>query len=567
MSASLMPTRDGRTLTLTISCTSDPARRATTQHLVTLHPDWTVTTQHDLDEERKSIGHDAYSSCLVFADVVVPAYRHILEVRHDQAAIRRDITGFWLNSESVGCPRWEHDHGRIADAVAHETSIEHSAGRYAHDYVLHSATERTWRALFAQLTRAARSGIDAPVPEPAQTDIPSGTRESRGLPPAPAGQDLTIEIPCTAAPGTKDGLMHPITIHPDWSVTTMHDLVAERVGREFGAWCSCLHFVDRVVPAYRDALGIILTPTQLESDGAWWQSSEPWTPDAGCEASEHQTRNLGRALAHEISPQHHAGRYGADRWMLEEHDRVVVEQYRSLMKLAGNAWAAAADQRVITDAPESVVMLWESGMLSTQIEAIARSLPSAVLPLSPAFYRQAHFEHDDIDWLCQAIGAFPDREIAEWAAHLDERTGQVDPAMLWRLWELQLSPRLAIDFIDSRIPIERLADLATRPGISAGTAARFLIDWERVGLRPTDIHYRVLEAHGSALLARPQASAVEQAVDDARRITGNLPDRTELAVMIALGADLSLIQEALRCGITAATDLRFLELIRKQGTR
>ena len=45
---------------------------------------------------------------------------------------------------------------------------------------------------------------------------------------------------CRTSPTAEDAWTHRVTIHPDWSVTTPHDLDAERVGMALGGYCSCV---------------------------------------------------------------------------------------------------------------------------------------------------------------------------------------------------------------------------------------------------------------------------------------------------------------------------------------
>ena len=84
--------------------------------------------------------------------------------------------------------------------------------------------------------------------------------------PAPLGRDLVVPVECTAMESDHFGAVHDITIHADWSVSTPHDLDAERIGRAFGGFSSCLTLVECVVPAYRHAMRFATGTESLDQD-------------------------------------------------------------------------------------------------------------------------------------------------------------------------------------------------------------------------------------------------------------------------------------------------------------
>lgn len=60
------------------------------------------------------------------------------------------------------------------------------------------------------------------------------------LPPAPGGGAVTIVVPCSTSPDFSSATTHEVTIGPTWSLTTPHDLEAERVAVAFGGYSSCV---------------------------------------------------------------------------------------------------------------------------------------------------------------------------------------------------------------------------------------------------------------------------------------------------------------------------------------
>ncbi len=70
------------------------------------------------------------------------------------------------------------------------------------------------------------------------------------LPPSPDGP-LTTQVTCRA--GTRGrSAKHDITLAADWSLTTPHDLDAERILAALGGTLSCINLNDVVVPALHE---------------------------------------------------------------------------------------------------------------------------------------------------------------------------------------------------------------------------------------------------------------------------------------------------------------------------
>ena len=68
------------------------------------------------------------------------------------------------------------------------------------------------------------------------------------LPPAPDGP-LSVEVDCST--GTRVTGRHAVRLAADWTLTTPHDLDAERVLAALGGSLSCLQLHDVVVPTLR----------------------------------------------------------------------------------------------------------------------------------------------------------------------------------------------------------------------------------------------------------------------------------------------------------------------------
>jgi hypothetical protein len=122
------PAPEGASLSLEIDCVSHPSGHVGTKHRVVIRADWTVETMHDLEAERLSRALGGWSSCLCFAESVVPAYRHSLEVMADPALMSTALVRGWWHNSNARRFHWheaDHIHRDLRSAVQHEVG-EHA---------------------------------------------------------------------------------------------------------------------------------------------------------------------------------------------------------------------------------------------------------------------------------------------------------------------------------------------------------------------------------------------------------------------------------------------------------
>lgn len=179
------PTPDGAPLDVEVPCFVVSGRMPAevpdgcARHLVTLHPDWTVTMPHDVEAERIAAALGSRSSCLDLVDVVVPAFWRGLDVllRNERVAIHRGRDGRWRVTKRVRgcCPSRPFGAGMsgAVGAARHIRSTRHLAGllRLLPWQIgpLREAAERVWGDLDgeASLVRAkADLEVEALVREP-----------------------------------------------------------------------------------------------------------------------------------------------------------------------------------------------------------------------------------------------------------------------------------------------------------------------------------------------------------------------------------------------------------------
>ena len=390
------------------------------------------------------------------------------------------------------------------------------------------------------------------------------------LPPTPDGRDLDVTIECASDASARFGAPHCVIIHTDWTVETPHDLEAERVARSFGGWSTCLTFVERVIPAYRRALQVMTNPNRLLFDGERSGTSTSRVVESDENLSEYSyprdPLSLRDAVRREIKPNVILPARTFESGMTATMIDVERSLYKELFARAGRFWAASGDPRQIDGGAEGFRELWNQGLLPTHINELARSIPRVVWPLAPQFYSHAYFDEIDFDWLAGVVNCFPEREFAEWAVTQATTWAQMPTDMVWRMYELGMSAREATDALEQRVPIESLTKLAKRPSVGGPTAARWLTIWARLGVTPSSSHYRLLEAN-RALLERPPLSMLDSTANALRKFGPDAPDRTELAVMLALTSDLGLIKDAIRGGVRAATDIHFIQMVHRRRTK
>lgn len=378
--------------------------------------------------------------------------------------------------------------------------------------------------------------------------------------PAPGGRDLVITIECTSQPGEQFGTLHTVAIHHDWTCETPHDLTAERVAQSFGGWSTCLAFADHVIPAYRRAVAFMANPDTLPThvEGPVWPTTQ--TDERAGPANTHDAVRLA------ISPDGvFPARSSVDvRSMKQTY--VKRRLYQELFAHGGRAWAASGDPHQIVGGAEGFLELWPQGLLPSHVAELARSILRTAWPLPPVLYSKMHSGEIDIDWLAAVTNCYPEREFTAWAATLESGWNRIPVETVSRLHRLGLSAHDAIGVLEERVPIETLTDLSNRSGVGGPTAARWLTVWARLGVSPSPRHYRLLEQN-RVLLERPASWMLDSATQALRRYGPGAPDRTELAVMLALTSDQGLVADAVRRGIRYATDDRFMRMLHPGRTK
>ena len=354
------------------------------------------------------------------------------------------------------------------------------------------------------------------------------------LGPGPAPQPLTFSVPCSTRPDLTSATHHPVTLQPDWTLDTPHDLEAERVACAFGGYCSCLVLADRVTPAVQALLQARArrVPPALArgTRGAWTVRSPHKAPCCrpGQQASEvaehlrgvdHAARAadaplaLVRAVADAVLREHSAD----PPWLLTDDD--------------------VGDLRRCVRSESGPVQVWEAGLHPTLVvyvhdEAVGEDGP----PLPVALYLGVLSRRPDLAWLAETLAAVDggrtDPSLAEWLAWtqtpLDRRERQARTG-----WLLSGAPRAWIcELSTAGYRPEDATRLSRATGRSLVGVADMLMAWVSSGCSPTVEDLLALHAEGVPAWYRPSGPAIT-------RLQGDLGSqaeafsRTDLGLLIA----------------------------------
>lgn len=373
--------------------------------------------------------------------------------------------------------------------------------------------------------------------------------------PAPNGGGLALELECRLDPRAVKGERHEVVIHADWTVTTPHDLDAERVAAAFGAYTSCVPLVDATVPAIRDAMPSIrrqhdVAPRRFGARG--WRLPTA-VQKAGC--CERVTfRTLAEASSHPYHVAHLSRGCPAPVWQLREVVAHVAERWRDANRERASALGI---QRYLSDTA-AIDALWDHGIAADDINRLAQAVSVIDGPLPRAYFIGARYNRVDLEWIGQVILGRPTPDVAEWVVSLPGSTQRTDPQR-WRAWLSYGVPlsqlRSAVDVGGDPAIVPQIVRVT---GWTPATAARRWVEWAHVGCAPTVEHFRALAARGTAEVV-PSTRALERLITEVDGLD-NPADvsphrRTELGVLLALHGTVAEVAAAVRGGVTPPNDL------------
>lgn len=194
--------------------------------------------------------------------------------------------------------------------------------------------------------------------------------------PGPVTVTVTCRTSRTSAKGSK---RHPVTLYPDGTIDTGHDLEQERILAALGGYLSCLELVDTAAPAVLAwfTLQQRLAPRPIRAN----RSSGPWHPAAKAQCCLRRGyKTPQEAAAHVRDAKHVALIHGAP-----------VRQVVSL--------AAGFDPEPAPEMPgDPWTTMWECGMHPEELDRISLEV-DADDPLPIEFYLGVMAHNPDLTWI------------------------------------------------------------------------------------------------------------------------------------------------------------------------
>lgn len=203
---------------------------------------------------------------------------------------------------------------------------------------------------------------------------------------------LTVQVTCRTAPNQR-GRRHPVTIEPDWTLTTPHDLDAERLAAALGGYLTCLDVIDHGIPVLRGWLGCLYRrgPLPIAPRGTQWVVCEA---RACCRRYD----SVRAAATHVRSLAHHLNGMAVSGRLLRPFAEQVTEPAPDFAVLAGLVpnWTARE--------------LWDSGLHPEKVAEVHRGL--GLSGDTPAeLYVAALVGDVDLSWLRRTSGGDPQTAV------------------------------------------------------------------------------------------------------------------------------------------------------------
>lgn len=294
----------------------------------------------------------------------------------------------------------------------------------------------------------------------------------------PGTSAITVQVACGGKTGTSG--RHPVTLYPDWTVETRHDLELERIAAAFGSKIGCVDLADRRLPCVRQVWlhrqRAVPSGIQRTKDGQW-QLISP-VHGCGCVPGKGVWRRPEEASAHLRTLQHWARSFKAD---VAGCNRLIVAIERATgvaFDAPSPSWTASPAVYHFTD----LAWLWEVGIHPDEVERIHAGLGLSE-PLAAIGYVYASCSRAPLDEL--ALYAADGAEAVCWAASSWLEHPQVPPDRRREWFLAGLNWRLITGLIAGPYRLTDVQELAAATGKSLNRAADLLLGWLAVDCRPT----------------------------------------------------------------------------------
>ncbi len=193
-------------------------------------------------------------------------------------------------------------------------------------------------------------------------------------------EGLTFEVNCRSFPDDP-GRPHPVTVTPDWRLTTPHNLDAERIAVALGGACTCVDLADRTLPAVR---GYLTHRLRLEPAAIVHADNGSWLVTVGAvgccgDQGFPQARD---AAAHLRRPRHWARRFGTTTEAVTEFAQRLLDAIaddEGDPSIADQAIQPRCPPLPKTELPPlaepyGLTVLWDAGLHPADVVALGRAL-------------------------------------------------------------------------------------------------------------------------------------------------------------------------------------------------
>ena len=352
--------------------------------------------------------------------------------------------------------------------------------------------------------------------------------------------DLSLRIECRSEPDRLSEVRHEVIIHDDWSVTSPHDLDAERVAMAFGGYCSCVDLVDHTLPRMQQSLARVARRTRpvLRRDKRLeWRV--PTQELVSC-CSGRGYDSVRVIAEHLRGAKHLSNTLDLPLWQVN----TVV---RSVSKACRPDLSSESPSAPFVCEADGLQQLWQAGIHPDAIPSLVSYASAVDGPLPVAYFEGVVYSGYRAEWIRDVLQYRPDADTAAWLAWQEPPDLYAD-AKDWGLWlGFGVSRRDLLIAMGQAIPSNLVLDVVDATGWPQQTAARAVVDWARVGCLPTPQHFAEIVRWGVDC-SRPGGQAIDLAMAQVRE--GGAPiERTELGVMLAIIGNRPELVAAVRRGV------------------
>lgn len=362
----------------------------------------------------------------------------------------------------------------------------------------------------------------------------------------PWSGDLAFSIECRTSPTANSGTRHTVVIHDDWSVTTPHDLEAERIAKAFGGYTSCVELAERTIPRLRESLTRVARrarPTLRQDKRRGWRV--PTHEMVDC-CRNHAYDSVRSVVEHLRSPTHLASEFGLPLWQVDTIVREVSERCRPELG------STSPNARYVRET-EGLEYLWQAGIHPDYVPQLAAYASAVVEPLPTRYFEGIVYSGNRPEWINGVLEYRPDPDTAAWLAWQPPMDILSD-AREWGLWLSFGVSRQDFAFATSRlVSAASVLAVVEATGWPKSTSARAVLRFAKADCRPTPEQIRLIATTGMEH-SIPGKAAVDATVADVSRL-GITVDRTELGVMFALVGNRPTVVAMVKGGAREAADV------------